>query len=83
MEAKKQAENLINSFRSVDGTDNLMYLIGFQTSKKCALIAIEEQIKLLKSLDDRWHSCEDNKMTAIFDIEIEYLEFIKKEINEL
>ena len=83
MTAKKQAAELLINFRSVDGTDNLMYLIGFQTSKKCALIAINEQIKLIKSLDDRWHSCKENIMNPMFDIEIEYLESVKKEINNL
>ena len=55
----------------------------YPIAKEMALISVKEQICLLKNLDDRWHSSEENKMTAMFDIEIEYWEDIKNEIEKL
>lgn len=44
---------------------------------------INEQIKLLKEMDDRWHSCSENPMTTIFETEIEFLELVKKEVENI
>jgi hypothetical protein len=34
-------------------------------------------------MDDKWHSCSENPMTTIFDIEIEFLELVKKELEDI
>lgn len=50
---------------------------------QCAFMYVEEQVKLLKEMDDRWHSCLENQMTIIFDTEIEFLQLVKKELELL
>ena len=50
---------------------------------QCAFFYIEEQINLLKEMDDRWHSCFENPMTIIFETEIEFLQLVKKELELL
>jgi Fe-S-cluster-containing hydrogenase component 2 len=50
---------------------------------QCSFLYIDDQIKNLKEMDDKWHSCSENPMTTIFDIEIEFLELVKKELEDI
>lgn len=74
MTLKEKAESLILQFVSLSNGN-------YQLSKECALMVVNEHIKLLYDIDCRWHSVEENKMIATFLIEIDYLELLKKEIE--
>lgn len=57
--------------------------LHFDVAKNLAFICIDEEIDLLKKLDEKWHKPEDVKMTSFFVYEIEELETIKKIIEKL
>jgi len=74
MTTREHAEELVNRFRCVEGTDNLMYLIGFETSKKCALIAINIVI------NQETERCIAYRESDNF---IDYWQEVKREIENL
>ncbi len=42
MTAKQKAEELILKFREVPIEDSVMWYVGYEISKECALIAVDE-----------------------------------------
>ncbi|MEY3500530.1 MAG: hypothetical protein RL308_2199 [Bacteroidota bacterium] len=61
----------------------LEILCNYKGSFHFCFFHINEQIKLLKEMDDKWHSSLENTMTIVFEIEIEFLQIVKKELIKI
>ena len=53
----------------------------FDGNKTHTLVCVDEEIKLLKELDEKWHKSEDAILTSFFIYEIEDLKEFRLEIK--
>ena len=79
MTPKEKALQLCNRFMFTNSYQSIVWY----NARICGLMAAEEQLKTLEELDDRWHSCQENKMTSIFATEIDYWLNVTAEIEKL
>ena len=74
MTPKEKAKELIEKM------SKRIILDGLYDAKSCAIVTVNEIILLLKNLDNKWHSSEDNDLTSMFSYEVEYWEDVIGEI---
>lgn len=76
MTPKEKADELVNKFAKLPEEGSLMWYLSFEIAKKCALIEVDDIIKILNP--ENWGL----EMTTAIDM-ISYFQEVKQEIQAL
>ena len=89
MNAEEKAKELIERFNHAQcillqkGGVIPLGEIEWKISKQCALICVDEIIKEVLQMDEKWHDNEDAPLTSVFNYSYEYWQQVRKEIDKL
>jgi hypothetical protein len=79
MTAKEKAEELVLKFKELPQEGTLMFYVAFEISKQCALIAVDETIKVLEEVcDDRGYDPFEAPLYTL-----KYWQEVKQEISNI
>jgi len=79
MTSKEKAEELVLKFKELPQEGTMMFYLAFEISKQCALIAVNEIIKVLEEVcDDRGYDPFEAPLYTL-----NYYKEVKQEIEKL